>query len=214
MARRWIFGCITWSAQYPNSSIWKGTQQRLSGANKFWVRSLPAAYKKKKSQVCLCWQMSHGSMMNSAAEVRRTTSDTCFSALAQPSPKNRASEHPQTHLSMQNFWLYSPFALILHNSTDFIAWPWEEERRQVMRKKERGSWCFFHQKHYPEVKYFFINTEKRTEMKNKRKWFLTFLGSQTLVTYAKTFTTEIIFDSKNVFKTMFLHVLKNGCEHT
>lgn len=89
-----------------------------------------------------------------------------------------------------------------------IAQPWGWEGKEIMCKKEHGSQYIFNKKILSWNKILFHQHREKNEVKNKRKGFLTSWGSETLVTYKKTFTTEIIFNSKKFFKTMFLHVLK------
>lgn len=101
-----------------------------------------------------------------------------------------------------------------------------EQKGEIMCKKEHGSqyYFFFLSNRFSWSKILsstLRGKKNRKKKKGEKLRFLTFWGNQTLVMYRKTFTTEIIFDSKNVFKTMFLHVLKMAvntpnlmCAHT
>lgn len=116
MARRWIFGYITWSAWDPDSSIWKGIQQRLSRANKFSVWSLPAAYKNHKPACAGKWAKAAWWTV-----LLKLTGQLVM----------RVSEHLHNPVLKQSIWASTdtplhaklltslPFNLILHNSTDF-----------------------------------------------------------------------------------------------
>lgn len=72
-----------------------------------------------------------------------------------------------------------------------------------MCKEEHGSQYIFNKKILSWNKILFHQHREKNEVKNKRKGFLTSWGSERLVTYKKTFTTEIIFNSKNSLKPCF-----------